>query len=489
MAAGRGFRVMVMVAVVVVTGSTVALAAETAVLDDGQLERDRDLLAAWVTGQFDTGAIPARLRLTVEAAVAPEADGSTMRARWEGTPDLASDGAESWRLVVDAAADAVVMFRSRPAKDGQPAEVMKGCEVVWRRAGNGFDGLPGPASCAGAGAPGAVWRLDADGLDLQLRPSGAEEAETALAPVVHLQRGREFQARLRISGGDERRMSLLDVDGEGSIDGPKGARYRVRLSRVPGQGVVRAQVDRVGANRAPETILGIEADAATERFGGRAAGLELELVRADDSGDDLDQLVSWMAGSFSSAAQAATDDSFFDVRLHMTPIWTGRTDGRWFYVEQAVADSQDRPYRQRVYRVRRVAPDLYESAVYSLPDPDVAIGAWRLEDPLVDLAPAELTPRTGCEILVRRRGDAYVGSTLGRLCPSDLRGASFATSDVRLDAAGLVSWDRGFDAAGTQVWGARTGGYVFERIDPSAEEAATAEAAGGDVVGGGESRS
>jgi hypothetical protein len=477
---------MVLAAVVVVAGSTVALAAETAAFDGGQLERDRDLLAAWITGQFDTGASPARLRLTVEAVVDPEADGPTLRARWEGPPDLAGDGAEGWQLVVDAAADAVVMFRSRPANDGQPPEVMEGCEVVWRRAGNGFDGLPGPAPCAGAGAPGAVWRLDADGFALAPRGGGAEEAETALAPVVRLQRGREYQARLRISGGDERRVSVLDVDGEASIAGPKGARYRVQLSRVPRREVVRAQVDRLGANRAPEAILAIEADAATEHFGGRVVGLELELVRTDDSGDDLDRLVSWMAGSFSSAAQAATDESFFDVRLHMAPIWTGRADGRWLYVEQAVADSQDRPYRQRVYRVRRVAPDLYESAVYFLPDPDAAIGAWRMNDPLADVAPTDLEPRTGCEILLRRRGDAYVGSTLGRLCPSDLRGAAFATSDVRLDAAELVSWDRGFNAAGAQVWGARTGGYVFERIDPAAEVDETAEAVGDDAAATGE---
>jgi hypothetical protein len=35
--------------------------------------------------------------------------------------------------------------------------------------------------------------------------------------------------------------------------------------------------------------------------------------------------------------------------------------------------------------------------------------------------------------------------------------------EVRPD--GLVSWDRGFDADGQQVWGAEKGPYVFTRSE------------------------
>jgi hypothetical protein len=37
---------------------------------------------------------------------------------------------------------------------------------------------------------------------------------------------------------------------------------------------------------------------------------------------------------------------------------------------------------------------------------------------------------------------------------------------VVIDANGMTSWDRGFDAAGRQVWGSEAGGYRFERISP-----------------------
>jgi hypothetical protein len=29
----------------------------------------------------------------------------------------------------------------------------------------------------------------------------------------------------------------------------------------------------------------------------------------------------------------------------------------------------------------------------------------------------------------------------------------------------MITWDRGFDAEGKQVWGATAGGYIFRRVD------------------------
>jgi hypothetical protein len=185
---------------------------------------------------------------------------------------------------------------------------------------------------------------------------------------------------------------------------------------------------------------------------------------ADGEPDALDLLVEWMSGTFSSAAQADQDPEFFDISLHMTPIWTDREDGRWLYVEQAVSDAQDRPYRQRVYRVSEVAPDLFESTVFTVPDPGAVIGAWRQETPLDELTPDDLTEREGCSILMRRSGPSFVGSTLAWLCTSSLRGAAYATSEVMITPDGMISWDRGFAEDSQQVWGSVKGGYVFDRI-------------------------
>lgn len=177
------------------------------------------------------------------------------------------------------------------------------------------------------------------------------------------------------------------------------------------------------------------------------------------------QLAAWMSGSFSSAAQAAVDSAYYDIRLEMKPIWTDRTDAAWLYVEQAVAGMTDRPYRQRVYRVTE-EDGVYASAVFTLPDPEAVVGAWRDERPLSGLSPAALELREGCTVYLTFDGDnRFVGGTEGRACGSGLRGAAYATSEVRVGPGRIESWDRGFDDAGQQVWGAEKGAYVFLRTD------------------------
>ena len=83
----------------------------------------------------------------------------------------------------------------------------------------------------------------------------------------------------------------------------------------------------------------------------------------------LQQLSSWMTGSFSSKMQSEADTNFFNIHLHMVPIWQERTDAIWLYVEQAAAWSLDKPYRQRVYKLRRLDDNLFESSVFSITDP------------------------------------------------------------------------------------------------------------------------
>ena len=186
---------------------------------------------------------------------------------------------------------------------------------------------------------------------------------------------------------------------------------------------------------------------------------------------DLATLTDWMSGSFSSAAQAEADSAYYDIRLEMVPIWTDREDARWLYVEQAVAGMTDRPYRQRVYRVSAGEGGVFESAVYTLPDPAKYVGAAGEEFPLRDLAPGDLELREGCTVFLKLDGkDRFTGGTEGRGCLSGLRGAAYATSEVVVGPGRIESWDRGFDAEGAQVWGAEMGAYVFLRTEGEEQE-------------------
>jgi len=191
------------------------------------------------------------------------------------------------------------------------------------------------------------------------------------------------------------------------------------------------------------------------------SGLAVPAGAADPPG--LDTVAAWMTGSFSSAAQAAADPEFLDIRLEMAPIWPGSSEVRWLYVEQAAADRLDAPYRQRVYRLREIERGLIESEIYTIAGPERVVGAGHAAAARERLTPAGLTVRDGCAVYLKWTGDAFAGSTLGTLCASDLRGAAYATTLVTLSDGRLASWDRGFDAAGTQVWGSEKGPYVFVR--------------------------
>ena len=230
--------------------------------------------------------------------------------------------------------------------------------------------------------------------------------------------------------------------------------YGPQISPMAGAAMIAAfSLLAAGCRRAPAATSGVERSQTPPAASGTAD-------------KTLDQLSSWMAGSFSSEAQSKTDPEYRDIRLHMVPIWKSRTDGRWLYVEQTVATSMDKPYRQRVYRLTAHPDGTLESAVFTLPgDPLSFAGAWKQDEPLAALAPDNLESREGCSILLHRLdASTFEGGTTGKRCASNLREARYATSQVRISSDRMVSWDRGFNERDEQVWGATKGGYEFLKL-------------------------
>ena len=82
--------------------------------------------------------------------------------------------------------------------------------------------------------------------------------------------------------------------------------------------------------------------------------------------NELNQLEQLLSGSFSSELQSKEDTSYFNISLVMLPIWTNRTDGKWMYVEQAMATKLDKPYRQRVYHLQHSGKNTFTSDIYTI---------------------------------------------------------------------------------------------------------------------------
>ncbi len=181
--------------------------------------------------------------------------------------------------------------------------------------------------------------------------------------------------------------------------------------------------------------------------------------------NNLQQLGRIMPGVYSNTNQYnANQEDFYHVVMRLHRIWPDRDDAIWLYIEQAQFDVQDRPYRQRVYKVYRGERDTLISEVYNLPDPKAAIGKGDDVEFWKEKQPQQLITRTGCAVYLTRKSNAlYTGSTRPNTCESSMAGAAYAHSEVVIGLDVFESLDQGFDEAGKLMWGSEKGPYSFER--------------------------
>ncbi|RZN79708.1 MAG: hypothetical protein EVB11_12210 [Winogradskyella sp.] len=179
----------------------------------------------------------------------------------------------------------------------------------------------------------------------------------------------------------------------------------------------------------------------------------------------LDELYAVMQGSYNSEVQAQVDSTYYNISLHMYPIWEGK--GHYLYVEQALNSMQNKPYRQRVYKLNQLTDSIYTSEIYTLPTADsLWIGKWKTPKAFDSISPKDITLKSGCEVVLKRLAkNHFQGKTGDTTCVSTMRGASFARSEVEILEDKIISWDRGFDANGNYVWGAEKAGYIFNKLD------------------------
>ena len=185
-------------------------------------------------------------------------------------------------------------------------------------------------------------------------------------------------------------------------------------------------------------------------------------TKAQTQEDKSQLLCDWLTGSFNNNLQAKEDTAFFPIRLTIQRIWKTKADGCWLYVEQARAEMTDKPYRQRVYHVRRTGTNRYTSAIYTLQDP---LRFAQKPEVVEALSPDSIQLKKGCDVILTydEAQRKFYGGTEKGTCPSDLRGASYATSEVTLSENLLLSLDRGYNQLHEQVWGSEKGGYAFVR--------------------------
>ena len=108
----------------------------------------------------------------------------------------------------------------------------------------------------------------------------------------------------------------------------------------------------------------------------------------------LNELVSIMQGHYSSEKQSIADTDYYNISLRMIPIW--KQKGHYLFVEQAIFDKQDKPYRVRIYKVSQRSDNEFISEIYTLKNEKDWIGKWATPEVYDQLTESDIELKQGC---------------------------------------------------------------------------------------------
>lgn len=203
---------------------------------------------------------------------------------------------------------------------------------------------------------------------------------------------------------------------------------------------------------------------------------------ANASSIPVDQQVAEVAnhliGVMDTTAQAKANAKFPSVRMvacrvQVQDLSDELSHAIVLYQEQALTKNLAKPYRQRFLAILPT-PDHsgVESRNFRPPAPEQWVGLCQKPGILRVVRRIDMG-RSDCSIFLQRSptpnspqrrdrpSSTYIGHTPETGCPANIRGAVRITNQVRLHPDGMDTRDRGFDAAGKQVWGADTTPYQY----------------------------
>lgn len=179
------------------------------------------------------------------------------------------------------------------------------------------------------------------------------------------------------------------------------------------------------------------------------------------------EVVSHLVGAMDTSAQANANPDAPNVRITSCEVKVedaaplNRPQAVFLYQEQALAQRLSQPYRQRFLQIAPSANSLgVESAVFKPPTPKAWIGLCGKPEAERVVQRRDIG-ESNCSVFLQRSGKNYIGETPAGGCPTNYKGAVRTKNRIVLHQAGMDTWDRGFDAAGNQVWGAKDKPYQF----------------------------
>lgn len=174
-----------------------------------------------------------------------------------------------------------------------------------------------------------------------------------------------------------------------------------------------------------------------------------------------------LQGVMETTAQANANPNAPRVRMTTcrVTVTDATSDSVFLYQEQALLKTPDQPYRQRFLKI---FPNFSNQSVESLsskPANPTALVGFCSKAAGDRVVTQQDLGNPVCSVFLRSAGNIFVGTTPTEGCPTNARGAVRITNRILLYKNGMDTWDRGFDASGKQVWGAKAESYQFRKLE------------------------
>lgn len=182
----------------------------------------------------------------------------------------------------------------------------------------------------------------------------------------------------------------------------------------------------------------------------------------------VEEVASYLVGVMDTSAQAKAVPGAPDVRMTTCKVALADSQDNsqivYLYQEQAMSANLGAPYRQRILRL---APSedgqKVESASFKPLDSKAWVGFCQKPEAERTIQLSLMKPRH-CSVFLEPVENGYLGNTQPGGCPTNFRGAVKITNTIKLNAAGMDTLDRGFDAEGNLIWGAKERPYQFRKL-------------------------
>ncbi|GHA41212.1 hypothetical protein GCM10007103_23290 [Salinimicrobium marinum] len=176
-----------------------------------------------------------------------------------------------------------------------------------------------------------------------------------------------------------------------------------------------------------------------------------------------EELHGYFQGTFNSKEQSQQDSTYYDITINIVPIWEESED-YWVYAEQALSNSVENPYTQKIYRIDRDEEEGLIMESFEIDNPKEYHGGWKASEIFDSLSPEDLIPMPGCTIYFRKKDDKFLGETRGKECISLSTSSHYSTVQLIISEDKLISWGRGYNVEEQQVWGKLEEGYHLKKI-------------------------